>query len=149
MKNFDPVPCRPLSDFVLDAGFRRINAMFVDVEGAEFKVLHTFDFSAIQVDVIIVETTMVFTTNTLNLHTVGIEGKVNNVRSLLKSKGFFRLSSRLDGGKTKSERCMRLNSQGKKEKINCMFLSIAGSDVFVRSREMFEYDGGESNEDSL
>ena len=146
---YDSVPCRPLSDIVLDAGLRRINVMFVDVEGAEFKVLQTFDFSVVQVDVLIVETTMVFSTNTLNLRQVGIEGKVNNVRSLLKSKGFFRLSSRLDQGKTNSNRCMRLNKHGKKEKINCMFLSIAGSDVFVRSMEVFDYDGGEANEDSF
>jgi len=152
MNKFDKVPCRPLSDIVLDAGFRRINVMFVDVEGAEFKVLQTFDFDAIQVDVLIVETTMVFTTNTMNLRTVGIEGKVNDVRSLMKSKGFYRLQSRLDGkdkGKDNSKRCVRMNSRDKPEKINCMFLSVAGSDVFVRSMDVFKYDGGGPNEDSL
>merc|ERR1719161_2669794 len=38
------VPCRPISEMIEKAGIQEIHAFFLDVEGAEVKVLETFDW---------------------------------------------------------------------------------------------------------
>jgi FkbM family methyltransferase len=49
------VPCRPLSEILAEHSITRINFFSLDVEGAELKVLQTFDWSKVKIDVLMVE----------------------------------------------------------------------------------------------
>ena len=55
LKAFPTVPCRPLPPMLRALGVNHINFWVLDVEGAELEVLHAMDFSAIRVDVMVVE----------------------------------------------------------------------------------------------
>ena len=127
------VPCRPLSAMLDDYGVTRINFFSLDVEGAELKVLETFDFNKVKIDVLMVEAEFIETAGTHSDHS-----KIEAVRTLIETRSDLkRVPSRLDGDKTDIRLCER---NGKKnDRQYCMFLSIAGSDVFV-SPELYEYD---------
>ncbi len=49
------IPCRPLSALLALFGITHIDLWVLDLEGAELEALKTFDFSAVSVDVIVVE----------------------------------------------------------------------------------------------
>ena len=49
------MPCRPLSALLALFGIAHIDLWVLDMEGAELEALKTFDFSAVRVDVIVVE----------------------------------------------------------------------------------------------
>jgi FkbM family methyltransferase len=53
---FVEVPCKPLSEVLVENNITRINFFSLDVEGAELLVLKTIDWSAVQIDVLMVET---------------------------------------------------------------------------------------------
>jgi FkbM family methyltransferase len=77
------VPCRPLSAMLEEVGVTRINFFSLDVEGSELKVLETFDFDKVKIDVLIVETDFIH-----NQGNVGgqIDAKVEAVRKLVESR---------------------------------------------------------------
>jgi hypothetical protein len=50
------VTCHPLSVMLEEVGVTRINFFSLDVERSELKVLVTFDFDKVKIDVLIVET---------------------------------------------------------------------------------------------
>ena len=134
------VPCRPLSDMLEEYGVKRINFFSLDVEGAELKVLETFDFRKVKIDVLMVEADFM-TDAQKNL---GEEVKrehqktVEAVRTLVEKSGMKRVPSRLDGENSDKRLCAR-NGKSGTGTYDCIFLSIAGSDVFV-SPELYEYD---------
>jgi len=137
---FHEVPCRPLGAILEENGVHRINFFSLDVEGAELKVLRTIDWDKIKIDVLMVETDMLLTVGPVK----GLSDKIQAVRQLVQEKGNMRqVPSRLDFDKdpaTGQEKDLRLcERNGYMDEINCMFLSIAGSDVFV-SPELYEYD---------
>lgn len=51
------VPCRPLSDMLGGYGVTQFNSFSLDVEveGAKLKVLETFDFDKVKIDVLMIE----------------------------------------------------------------------------------------------
>ena len=49
------VPCYRLADLLHEHGVKRIDLLSLDIEGGEFDVLQTFDFSSVDIDVITVE----------------------------------------------------------------------------------------------
>ena len=49
------VPCAPLRTLLGDAGVSRLAVLSLDVEGAELSVLQTVDWSALRVDILMVE----------------------------------------------------------------------------------------------
>jgi FkbM family methyltransferase len=55
MSNLKKVPCRPLGVIFDDYAISSIDFFSLDVEGAEVEVLRTIDFSAVRINVIIVE----------------------------------------------------------------------------------------------
>ena len=126
------VMCRPLSVMLEEYDVTRINIFSLDVEGSELKVLETFDFERVRIDVLMVETDFI--------HNVGgiggdmISNKVEAVRKLVETRSnLTRVPSRLDEGKTDSRMCERAGL------TDCLFFSIAGSDLFV-SPELYLYD---------
>jgi len=128
------VLCRPLSAMLEEHGVTRINFFSLDVEGAELKVLETFDFDKVKIDVLIVEAD--FLENQGGVH--ADNSKVEAVRTLIESKSDLkRVPSRLDQQDSNKQLCERNGRTG--DDHYCMFLSIAGSDVFV-SPELYEYD---------
>ena len=127
------VPCRPLSAMLEEYGVTRINFFSLDVEGAELKVLETFDFDKVKIDVLMVEAE--FFENQGGVH--ADNSKVEAVRTLIETKSDMkRVPSRLDQGDTDKRLCER---NGRTDEGYCMFLSIAGSDVFV-CPELYDYD---------
>jgi hypothetical protein len=134
------VPCRPLSDMLNDYGVRRINFFSLDMQGEELSVLETFDFRKVKVDVLIVETEAM----TASQQSSGEQGKAHHesqieaVRALVKKGGMKQVPSRLDGENTDRHQCAR-NGKSGTGPYDCIFLSIAGADVFV-SNELYEYD---------
>mmetsp|Transcript_25253 Transcript_25253/g.58845 ORF Transcript_25253/g.58845 Transcript_25253/m.58845 type:complete len:264 (+) Transcript_25253:28-819(+) len=50
------VPCAPISSMLSQANVTKVDLFSLDVEGAELKVLETFDFNTVQVKLILVET---------------------------------------------------------------------------------------------
>ena len=109
----------------------RINFFSLDVEGSELKVLETFDFDKVKIDVLIVETDFIH-----NQGNVGgqIDAKVEAVRKLVESRSNLkRVPSQFKDGEDDSLLCKRGQSDG------CYLLCIDGSDVFV-SPELYEYD---------
>ena len=125
------VPCRPLSAMLEEVGVTRINFFSLDVEGSELKVLETFDFDKVKIDVLIVETDFIH-----NQGNVGgqIDAKVEAVRKLVESRSNLkRVPSQFKDGEDDSLLCKRGQSDG------CYLLCIDGSDVFV-SPELYEYD---------
>jgi len=129
------VPCRPLSAMLEEYGVTRINFFSLDVEGAELKVLETFDFDKVKIDVLMVEADCIQAQNG-GVHTDN--AKVEAVRTLIETKSDMkRVPSRLDEADSDKRMCERNGSTN--DEHYCMFLSIAGSDVFV-SPELYEYD---------
>jgi FkbM family methyltransferase len=129
------VPCRPLSTMLEEYGVTRINFFSLDVEGAELKVLETFDFDKVKIDVLMVEANFIHAqkglTDTMSSE---VDKKIEAVRTLVETRsGMKRVPSRLDDGTADARLCDRAGL------TNCMFFSIAGSDVFV-SPELYEYD---------
>lgn len=129
------VLCRPLSAMLEEHGVTRINFFSLDVEGAELKVLETFDFDKVKIDVLIVEADFIENQQG-GVHTDN--SKVEAVRALIESKSDLkRVPSRLDQQDSNKRLCERNGRTG--DDHYCLFLSIAGSDVFV-SPELYEYD---------
>ena len=124
------VPCRPLADMLEANGLRHVHFFSLDVEGAELQVLQTIDFQKVSFDVIMVETTMLPGYDT---------SKVDQVRQLMRKVGMHQVKSRLDRGGIDLARCRRGRWNDDEGDKNCMFLSIAGSDVFV-SKRLLQYD---------
>jgi len=54
-ESFPLVPCRPLSAVLALFGISHIDFWVLDMEGAEFEAVKTFDFSTVSVDVLVVE----------------------------------------------------------------------------------------------
>lgn len=137
--NVVEVPCRPLSQMLEENGIDRINFFSLDVEGAELAVLQTLDWEKVKIDVLMVEADFVY-----NAQKDGTQDeKIKAVRDFVTSKGMMQVMSRLDretdpstGREKDVSLCQR---NGYKDNNNCMFLSVAGSDVFV-SPELHEYD---------
>ena len=124
------VPCKPLADILKDNDLHHIHFFSLDVEGAELQVLQTIDFKKVSFDVIMVETTML----------PGYDAsKVEQVRQLMRRVGMHQVESRLDRGGIDIARCHRGRWRDDDGDKNCMFLSIAGSDVFV-SKRLMQYD---------
>jgi len=140
--DFVEVPCRPLADILEENGVRRIHFFSLDVEGAELKVLKTLDFSRVQIDVLVVEADFVTNANAGGA-VKELDQKIKEVRDLVTTVGGMRqVRSRMDSvdPNTGAGKDLRLcERNGYADEINCMFLSIAGSDVFV-SAELYEYD---------
>jgi hypothetical protein len=134
------VPCRPLSDMLEEYGVKRINFFSLDVEGAELKVLETFDFGKVKIDVLMVEADFMTDAQKNLGEEVKSENqkKVEAVRALVEKSGMKRVPSRLDGENSDKRLCAR-NGKSGTGTYDCIFLSIAGSDVFV-SPELYEYD---------
>eukprot|EP00986_Skeletonema_menzelii_P002274 scaffold619_cov150-Skeletonema_menzelii.AAC.22 len=138
-EDYVEVPCRPLSQMLEENGIDRINFFSLDVEGAELDVLQTLDWEKIKIDVLMVESDFIY-----NAQKGGTqEEKIKALRDFVTSKGMMQVRSRLDfltdpstGKEKDSSLCQR---NGYKDDKNCMFLSVAGSDVFV-SPELYEYD---------
>jgi Methyltransferase FkbM domain len=134
------VPCRPLSNMLNEYGVRRINFFSLDMQGAELSVLETFDFRKVKIDVLIVEIEAM----TASQQSRGEQGKAHHesqieaVRALVKKGGMKRVPSRLDGENPDQRLCAR-NGKSGTGVYDCIFLSIAGADVFV-SDELYEYD---------
>ena len=125
------VPCRPLSAMLEEYGVTRINFFSLDLEGAKRKVLETFDFDKVKIDVLMVEAEFFEAQGGVNADNAKIEA----VRTLIETKSNMkRVPSRLDQGDTDKRLCERNGTTD-----NCMFFSIAGSDVFV-SPELYDYD---------
>lgn len=57
---FTPVPCVSLAAVFAHLLVKKINFFILDTEGAELAILRTVDFSAVQFDIIVVETDPVF-----------------------------------------------------------------------------------------
>lgn len=133
------VPCRPLSQMLEENGVDRINFFSLDVEGAELEVLKTLDWNKVKIDVLMLEAEFLFQAHEQTNDTTN---KIIAVRDFVTSKGMMQVRSRLDmkdpaTGKEKDVSLCERN--GYKDESNCMFLSVAGSDVFV-SPELYEYD---------
>lgn len=127
------VPCRPLSAMLEEYNATRINFFSLDVEGAELKVLETFDFDKVQIDVLMVEADFIHAQGGI-IGGQTIDAKVEAVRNLVETRSNLkRVPSRLDEGKTDVRLCERAGLS------NCLFFSIAGSDVFV-SPDLYKYD---------
>ena len=125
------VPCRPLSAMLEEYGVTRINFFSLDVEGAELKVLETFNFDKVKIDVLMVEAEFFEAQGGVHANNAKIEA----VRTLIETKSNMkRVPSRLDQGDTDKRLCERNGTTD-----NCMFFSIAGSDVCV-SPELYDYD---------
>lgn len=138
-KDYVEVPCHPLSQMLEENGIHRINFFSLDVEGAELDVLETLDWEKVKIDVLMVEADFVY-----NAQKGGTQDeKIKAVRDFVTSKGMMQVRSRLDREKdpsTGKEKDVRLcERNGYNDDKNCMFLSVAGSDVFV-SPELYEYD---------
>ena len=109
------------------------------MEGAELHVLQTLDWEKVKIDVLLVEADFVYTAQKGGSQ----DEKIKAVREFVTSMGMMQVRSRLDGetdpstGKEKDVSLCQRN--GYKDDANCMFLSVAGSDVFV-SPELYEYD---------
>lgn len=73
------VHCGPMSTYLRELGIKKIDFWSLDVEGAEFEVLKTFDFDSTKVGVLMVES--------LNRQCGADCPKREAVRELLKSKG--------------------------------------------------------------
>jgi FkbM family methyltransferase len=129
------VPCRPLSTILEENGVERINFFSLDVEGAELKVLETFDFKKVKIDVLMVEADFIHNQGQLeDGDTKANNAKVEAVRVLVETMSDMkRVPSRLDTGETDERLCERNGI------TDCLYFSIAGSDVFV-SPELYEYD---------
>ena len=125
------VPCRPLSAMLEEVGVTRINFFSLDVEGSELKVLETFDFDKVKIDVLIVETDFIHSQGNVGGQ---IDAKVEAVRKLVESRSNLkRVPSQFKDGEDDPLLCKRGQSDG------CNLLCIDGSDVFV-SPELYEYD---------
>jgi hypothetical protein len=116
------VLCRPLSAMLDEHGVTRINFFSLDVEGAELKVLETFDFEKVKIDVLMVETDFIHAQGSIKGGD-DINAKVEAVRNLVETRSNLK---RVDEGEIDDKRC---------EKAGC----ITGSDVFV-SPELYKYD---------
>jgi FkbM family methyltransferase len=81
------IHCGPLQHYLDALKIRHIDFWSLDVEGAELKVLETVDFDRTNIDVIIVESA-----NRLS-NLPEIQQKVNDVRLLLRGKGYLMLAS--------------------------------------------------------
>ncbi|KAI2502574.1 methyltransferase [Fragilaria crotonensis] len=129
------VPCRPLSTMLEEYGVNRINFFSLDVEGAELKVLETFDFKKVKIDVLMVEGDFIHSQGDLGDDVKAANNaKVEAVRTLVETMSDMkRVPSRLDSGETDERLCARNGI------TDCLYFSIAGSDVFV-SPELYEYD---------
>jgi FkbM family methyltransferase len=126
------VLCRPLSVMLEEYDVTRINFFSLDVEGSELKVLETFDFEQVRIDVLMVETDFIH--NTGGIEGEQINDKVEAVRNLVKTRSnLTQVPSRLDEGKTDMRLCERAGLS------DCVLFSIAGSDLFV-SPELYLYD---------
>ncbi len=55
LQTFPLVSCRPIAPMLQLFGINHVDFWVLDVEGAELEVVHTMDFSAITVDVIVAE----------------------------------------------------------------------------------------------
>lgn len=134
------VPCRPLSNILEEHKVTRINFFALDVERAELKVLETLNWDKVQIDVLMVEAEFVLNAQSSE----GLDEKIKAVRELVTGKGKMKhVRSRFDHPEDPStglpkdlKLCER---NGYSDEMNCMMLSIAGSDVFV-SPELYEYD---------
>jgi FkbM family methyltransferase len=127
------VLCRPLSVMLEEYDVTRINFFSLDVEGSELKVLETFDFEQVRIDVLMVETDFIHNAGGIEGDEI-IDKKVEAVRNLVETRSnLTRVPSRLDEGKTDSRLCERAGL------TNCVLFSIAGSDLFV-SPELYLYD---------
>eukprot|EP00956_Cyclotella_meneghiniana_P015113 scaffold22931_cov50-Cyclotella_meneghiniana.AAC.3 len=138
-KDYVEVPCRPLNQMLEENGIDRINFFSLDVEGALLNVLQTLDWEKVKIDVLLVEADFVYTAQEGGTQ----DEKIKAVRDYVTSMGMVQVRSRLDletdpsTGKEKDVSLCQRN--GYKDDINCMFLSVAGSDVFV-SPQLYEYD---------
>jgi len=66
------VPVKPLTRWLLDYNLRKVDFFSLDVEGAEVLVLKTIDFDIIDINVITVE----------------VNGKLEQIKTFLENKGF-------------------------------------------------------------
>jgi FkbM family methyltransferase len=129
------VPCVPLSELLRRNNVRRINFLSLDVEGAELKVLQTVDWSALQVDVLMVEAEL-SQNSQFALAPSELRGKIDAVRAYLTSVGFTQVPSRVQCNSTSTRTPCHRNGQ----KLDPMYLGIAGSDLFVGNLALLEYD---------
>ena len=84
------VPCAPLADLFQLLSLRRIDVLFVDVEGAEYLVLSTIDWRAVSVGIVSVEVCSIMVLST---------------RGLMYSRPF--MCTRLNTGPSMFTVCMR------------------------------------------
>lgn len=127
------VLCRPLSAMLDEHGITRINFFSLDVEGAELKILETFDFEKVKIDVLMVEADFIHAQGSIKGGD-NINAKVEAVRTLVETRSNLkRVPSRLDEGEIDKRLCERAGL------TECVLFSIAGSDVFV-SPELYKYD---------
>lgn len=122
-----PIPCKPLSTIFKDHNLTRIHFFSLDVEGAELVVLKTIDWNAIQIDVLMVETTMIHTT-VVSPDEHHVHNKTLAVRAYLKSVGMQRVPSKA----TVAERHPYYTKP--------LHLSISGSDIFLGNKDLVKYD---------
>jgi FkbM family methyltransferase len=121
------VPCRPLSAMLEEYGVTKINFFFLDVEHAKLKVLETFDFDKVKIDVLMVEADFIHQQGgLLDSNSIAIKGKVEAVRTLVETRSKLkRVPYHLDEGDAGQRFC---------ERVGC----IVGSDVVV-SPELYKY----------
>ena len=94
-------------------GVTRINFFSLDVEGAELKVLETFNFDKVKIDVLMVEAEFFEAQGGVHANNAKIEA----VRTLIETKSNMkRVPSRLDQGDTDKRLCERNGTTD-----NCMF----------------------------
>lgn len=74
------VRCGPLKKYIAELGVKHIDLFSLDVEGAELMVLQNFDFSAVSVDVVMVESDNAY-------HKSNDEGNME-IRRLMREAGF-------------------------------------------------------------
>lgn len=118
MANLKKVPCKPLQAVLAAYAINTIDFFSLDVEGAEVEVLQTIDFSAVRINVIIVEINKLAD----NIDSVSMKKNLEVDRILKDQAGMIKLA--IDGQLVPE--CQR-----KLKNLRVPELSLHGSSLYV------------------